>query len=371
MINENTDSNTVSKYHNEIDFMVIFDKIKKSKKILLISIASGLVLGLFLALIIPKSFKVTTTMLPQSESDTGLGKFSSLAAMAGFDLNIGGSTTEISPVVFPQIVESETFLAKLMYSKYKFAKVSEPVCLYDYYKKIKKPGFFDIVTRYTIGLPGLIKDSFKKKNDIKKVSEVEKIPEFSKDEEEILQFMKSNITLMVNKKEGYLTLTCIMPEALLAAQVAEKAQLLLQETITDYKTKSAREQLDFIQQRFNEKKADYRECQQRLAFYKDRNQNMGTAAANAELDRLQGEYDISYAVYSELAKSLEQSKIQVKRETPVFAIIKPVVVPREKYKPRRSLIVAVLTVLGGVIGLSYIFGKEYLDFIKNKNSSKV
>lgn len=366
-MNENKEITELNQHKNEIDFMVLLNKIWGGRKIIIICVSAGIVLGLMIALLSPKSFKVITTMLPQSESESGLGKFSSLAAIAGFDLNLGTSSTEISPVVYPQIVQSEIFLAELMYSKFSFSKVDHPVSIFDYYTKIKKPGILEIVQKYTIGLPVLIKMSMKKSGSIKKNDCG--IPSFTEDEENLLIFLKSNVTLVVNKKEGYLTLTCIMPEALLAAQVAEKAQKLLQKTITEYKTQSSTEQLVFIEQRYKEKKDDYQKVQDRLAFFRDRNQNVSTAAAKTELDRLQGEYDIAYSVYSELAKSLEQTKIQVKRQTPVFAIIKPVVVPREKFKPKRSIILLMWTLIGGIAGLGIVFGKKYYLIIKNKSKN--
>ena len=46
----------------------------------------------------------------------------------------------------------------------------------------------------------------------------------------------------------------------------------------------------------------------------------------------------------------------VKKETPVFSIIEPVRVPVEKSTPRRTLILMVSMVLGGVFGFVVLYG---------------
>lgn len=364
-MNEKKETSTLPVSRNEIDFMIILNKLWEEKKIILIATIAGVVFGFMIALFSPKEFKVVTTMLPQSESESGLSKFSSLAAIAGFDLNIGEGGTEISPVVYPQIVESAPFLEELMNTPFKFSKVDHPVSIFEYYIKIKRPNIFELIKTYTIGLPGVIKMSMRKSVPVEKTSD--DIHMYTEDEDAIMQSLKSKVLLTVNKKEGYLTLTCTMHEAMLTAQVAAKAQQLLQKTIIEYKIKSATEQLKFVEQRYKEKKADFEKAQQKLAWFRDRNQNMSTAVAKTELERLQSEYDISYSVYSELAKLQEQSRIQVKKKTPVFTVIKPVVVPIEKFKPKRMTILVIWTLLGAVVGAGIVFGKEYLTYLKRKS----
>jgi uncharacterized protein involved in exopolysaccharide biosynthesis len=94
--------------------------------------------------------------------------------------------------------------------------------------------------------------------------------------------------------------------------------------------------------------------------------------ALTDVERLQGEYSIALNVYNELAKQLEQAKIQVKEETPVFSVLEPAMIPREKSKPKKPMIVAIWLFLGGILGVGIVFGKGYLKEIKSKwNESPV
>ncbi len=150
------------------------------------------------------------------------------------------------------------------------------------------------------------------------------------------------MTLNVNDKEGYLTLTSNFHQALLSAQVAQKAQKLLQDYITQFKIEKATAQFHFIEERFNEKKREFESAQRRLASYRDANKNISSAVAQTELEKLENEYQLAFEVYSELAKQLEQARIKIKEDTPVFSVIEEVVVPIEKSKPKRSLILMIL-----------------------------
>ena len=153
---------------------------------------------------------------------------------------------------------------------------------------------------------------------------------------------------------------------MLSAQVADQARELLQKYITRFKIEKASDKLSFIEQRYEEKKKEFEKAQIRLASFSDQNKNVTSAVARTEESRLQGDYTIALNVYNELAKQLEQAKIQVKEETPVFSILEPAMVPREKSKPKKPLIVFIWLFLGGIIGTGMVFGKVFLKDIKEK-----
>lgn len=351
---------------NEIDYMQILKKLWKDRRFLIWGIAGGIILGLVLAFTTPKQYKVVTTMLPQTESESGMGGLSSLAAIAGFDIDLGGSSSDISPVIYPQIVESEPFQLSLMHTKYNFKNIKQPITLYNYLTKYSKPGIIDLILKYTIGLPAVIKESFQKKGaPVKQVEDG--MIHMNKDEEAIAKYLKRSVTLIINKKEGYLTLTSVFGESLLTAQIAKRAQDLLQENITTYKTKKALEQLEFLNKRCNEKRSEYESAQSRLASYKDRNLFVTTATGSSEQERLENNYNLAFSIYSEISKQLETAKIKVKRVTPVYVILKPVVVPLEPFAPKKTIILIMNMIIGCLLGALVVFVKHYRKFLKDSN----
>jgi len=74
-------------------------------------------------------------------------------------------------------------------------------------------------------------------------------------------------------------------------------------------------------------------------------------------------------VYQELAKQLEQAKLQVAKDTPIFSTLKPVTIPTERSAPKRSLIVVIWAFLGLVISVGYVLVKAPVqDIWKEINS---
>jgi uncharacterized protein involved in exopolysaccharide biosynthesis len=157
-----------------------------------------------------------------------------------------------------------------------------------------------------------------------------------------------------------------MQEAGAAAQLGQRAQELLQQYITEFKIKKAKANLDFIQLRFDETTKKFEAAQEKLASFRDRNKSVTLATARTEEERLTSQYNLIYSIYSELAKQLEQAKIQVKQDTPVFTIIEPVSVPTKKSKPNRQMILFIWLFLGGIAGTGIVFGKGFIEPLKNK-----
>ena len=60
---------------------------------------------------------------------------------------------------------------------------------------------------------------------------------------------------------------------------------------------------------------------------------------------------MAFEVYKGLATQLEQAKIKVKEETPVFSVLEPVMVPIDKSKPKRKIILGVFIFIGILFGL--------------------
>ena len=355
---------------DEIDLIMLAKKIWDGRKLIFWTVLIFMALGLFIALFSPKEFTASSTMVPQlSTNKSTLGGLSSLAAMAGFNLDMNMETTELSPLIYPQIVSSVPFHLELMETTFNFKDVDHPVTLYEYYMDYAKTDVISIIKKYTIGLPEIILSTLKNKTEkpLPAVSGDELLNApiaLTTDQEKIRKFLSKRISLDPNEKEGYVVLKVIANDPDLAAQVAFKAQSLLQKYITEFKIKKATAQLNFVIQRYAEKKKEFEKAQNNLAVFVDRNKNVTSAVARIEQERLQNEFKLAFDVYSQLAQQLEQAQIKVKEDTPVFSIVKPITVPLEKSKPNRPFILIIWTFLGIFIGIGWIFGKYFIQSVK-------
>jgi len=137
----------------------------------------------------------------------------------------------------------------------------------------------------------------------------------------------------------------------------------MQNFITEFKIEKTKANLQFIQGRYDEIKAEFEKAQVSIAVVSDRNKNFTSVRPKIEFDRIQTRYTNAFSVFQELAKQLEQAKIQVKKETPVFAFVQSVFVPSQKSKPNSLMIPIKWIMLGGIIGIAVVFGKGYLRTI--------
>jgi uncharacterized protein involved in exopolysaccharide biosynthesis len=71
------------------------------------------------------------------------------------------------------------------------------------------------------------------------------------------------------------------------------------------------------------------------------------------------EVDLSYNLYSELAKQLEEAKIKIQRETPIFKVLEPAQIPVIKSEPKRSVMVLGIAFLGMILSIFIVLIKNY------------
>lgn len=358
----------IEKDEDEIDLIALAKKLWSGRKTILMATLIGTVIGVFVAIVTPPEFTVKTIMVPQTASKSQAGGLSGLAALAGIDIGTSLQTGEISPILYPQIVSSTPFKLELMNTPIKFKDVDQPVSLFDYYTQYQKPAVLGTIQKYTLGLPGMIVGAIKGKKDEEVYGKDEKgnMIVLTKDQNEICKALDEIIILEVDAKQGYLTLVCIMPDAFAAAQLAQIAQELLQREIIRFKVQKSQADLEFIQERYNEVKAQAEGYQVNIAQNTDKYKNLTSAVPQVQTTRIQTKYGVANTVFQELAKQLEQAKIQVKKDTPVFTIIQPVSVPVEKSKPNRPLLLVIFVFMGAVFGVVLIFGKVFMLNIRTK-----
>lgn len=351
---------------DEIDLMAIAKTIWSGRKTIIISILIGAILGVFIAIQTPNEYTASTIMVPQTGSKNQSG-LSSLASLAGVDIGMA-ENAELSPVLYPKIVNSIPFKLELMNTKVTFSNYDKPITLCDYYSAKKKPSLLGIIRKYTIGLPGVVLGMFKKApQELTLAKETINQPiNLTRKQYEVKKALDACISLVVEKKEGYLTLFVRMPEALAAAQIAKKSQELLQRDITRFKIEKSKANLKFIQERYDVAKVEAEGYQVNIAANTDRYKNLTSNIPQVNTTRIQTKYGIANNVYQELAKQLEQAKIQVKKDTPVFTIIEPVSVPLERSNPKRSKILFVWIFIGSLTGVCIVFGKKYFALFKEK-----
>lgn len=357
--------NNIPQEEQEIDLVALVKKMWLNKGLIIKLTAVFMVLGLLVALFSSKVYTTSCDIVPQTSKGAKGGGMSSLAALAGINLNDGQSGAELSPLVYQNIMNSTSFRKELMQTKIDFEEAGRPVSFYEYYtsEEFNKPTVLSYIMKYTIGLPGVIMGAIRGEQpepDYSSLGGASAIETISKDDFKAMSILESCISMTLDNKNGYLTITANMPEALAAAQLAQASVELLQKYITKFKIEKVQSNLDFVQERYNEAKGNFEDIQSRRAKFRDANHNSVKYAARVEQEKLDAEYTLAMNLYSELATQLEQAKINVKETTPILTVIRPVTVPYKKSKPQRAMILLAFTFLGFAAGAGLVLVSQTL-----------
>lgn len=368
--NQEPQAQTADVQEQEIDLIALIKRLWKKRMFVIYVTLAFMVLGLMVALFSKKEYTATTVFVPQTSRQGVSSSMSSLASLAGINLGQVGGGESLSPAIYPQLLSNVDFIKELMYTPIKFEEWPEKVTLFDYYtnEDYNKPTFFGTVKKYTLGLPGVIIKAIKgsNKEEADSAAADGPLPVFTEKEYACKQVLTNLVSITINDKDGYVELSASMPEPVAAAEVATAAFNLLEKYITEYKIEKAKATLDFVNDRFAEAKADFEEKQKELASFRDANRMLTTATSQIAQERLEREYELANTIYTELARQKTQVELQVKEDTPVLSVVQPVVVPFEKSKPKRAIILIAFTFLGGCLGCASVFG---FDFIKHQGSS--
>ena len=347
----------------EIDLVEVVRKLWKNRKLILKITVVFMVLGVLVALFSPKEYTAGCTMVPQSGDKKVGGNLSGLASMVGINLGGASGGEVLSPTIYPKIVASIPFKKDLMVTPLKFEGYAQPITLLDYYTKdeYQKFSLGHAIVKYTVGLPGVIMSAIRGEDTTRiSAGKGSAIQSLSKDEKKMAEMLNKMISLNVNDKDGYVQLSASLGEPLAVAQLAERAQELLQTYITDFKIEKVKSNLTFVEQQYDAAKKRYEKMQDSLARFRDANKSFSSAVAKTQEEALTNKYNLAYSVYSELAKQMEQAKIAVNETTPILTIVEPVVVPMERSKPKRGLICVLFTFLGGFAGVGTVLALPFV-----------
>ncbi len=356
--------------NGDLDFISLIKFIWNSRKIIFYTVAICIFFGLLVAFLKPVMYKASATLLPSTQKQSSsLGNLSSLASMTGLNLgSIIGQTEGISIDIYPQIVNSYPFLNDFIHEKFMFEDFDESISIYDYVVSdtVNSKGGSKLF-QYTLGLPWTIKEALFSKKEKRITKEIDYgVINLTDEELMAINLARDLLQIEVEKKTGLVNVSALAEEPILVAQYVQKGVALLQNYIIAYKTKQVKQNLDFVQERYDEKKKEYELVQNKYFNYKDSHRNVISERVDSDFQILSDEYDIASAVYKSIAQQLEQAKIAVKEQTPVFAVLEPVKVPTNKYSPNRKIILVLSVFVGVFLGICIVFVKNFFGILNLK-----
>ena len=330
----NTNSN------DEIDLIDLLKKLYYSRKLIIYITIIISIIGIAFSLLSPVKYNSTTVFITQNQ-ETGSSSLSGVASLVGINLGSGSFGGEIPPTMYPQIIQSVKFKRLLLN---KVIDDKNNITLENY-----------IANHYSI-----------KEVEEQNISDLW----MTLSEEKYFKILTEILSVSVNLKDGFISISCEMPNAEYSAKIAKLSREILQNIIIENKIETARQNLIFSEGQLREKKKEFDDIYSKLAFFSDSNLNSINSFVLNEKNKLESEFRIISAVVEELSKQVEQAKLQLKKDTPVFSTIQEAVIPINRSSPKRTQLVIIFGFVGFIISSLVVLVREPLKniFLEIKNN---
>lgn len=368
---EQTSEKETKQLHNnhndeeiEIDLMDLLRKVIGIRKKIYKAAGIGLVIGIIVAISIPKQYTVEVTLSPEMGNNKGGGLSGLAASFLGSGVTMGDGTDALNASLSADIVSSTPFLLELSAMEIPISK-NEVMALSIYLDEESSPWW-----SYVIGFPGMVIGGVKSlftggDEPISYDKASQGAIELSKKELKKIETLKKMISASVDKKTSMTSVAVTFQTPRVAAVVADSVVKKLQEHIIDYRTSKAKEDCGYLEKLFKERQQEYYAAQQKYADYLDSHDNIILQSVRAEQERLQNDMSLAYQVYSQVASQLQVARAKVQEEKPVFAVVEPAVVPLEPSGTSRKIYVLVFIFLSVCIVIFWnLFGKDFLNKFK-------
>ena len=348
----------------EIDLMELLRKVVGIRKKIYKAAGIGLIIGVIVAISIPKQYTVEVTLSPEMGNDKAGGLSGLAASFLGSGVTMGDGTDALNASLSADIVSSTPFLLELSAMEIPVTK-NEVMTLNTYLDEETSPWW-----SYVIGFPGMViggvKSLFTEEDEIASFDKTSQgAIELSKKETEKIETLKKMIAAAVDKKTSMTSISVTFQNPKVAAVVADSVVKKLQEYIIDYRTFKAKEDCIYLEKLFKERQQEYYIAQKKYADYLDSHDNIILQSVRTEQERLQNDMSLAYQVYSQVASQLQVARAKVQEEKPVFAVVEPAVVPLEPSGTSKKIYVLAFVFLAVCIVIFWnLFGKDFLNKFK-------
>lgn len=350
----------MEKKEGYINVSEILKAVLSKKKLFLISIPIAIVVSSLIIICVPRSYTASAMLVPEVENSMDMGSVGSLASSFGIDLNNMSGTDAISPLLYPELLNDNGFVASLLKIQVETQDGTLKCSYYEYLKKHQK------IAWWTKAM-GVVKRIFKSKETNAKrknfKDEFENPYYLSKDEDDIVGAVRSLIGLTVDKKTGVITIHTEAQDPLICKSLADSVSSKLQVFITNYRTQKARHDVEYYKSLTAKTKTDYEKARQLYGSYSDSNMDIVLESVRSKQTDLENDMQLKFNAYTAMVTQLQASEAKLRERTPAFTTLQGASVPVKPAKPRRMIFVLAITILVFVGDLTYVLK----DYILGKN----
>ena len=327
----------------EIDIIALLRAIKDNKLWMGVTMGIFGIIGLAVAFGTPKEYRTSVMLAPETATSNSLtSNISSLASMVGMDMDFGNSNDAIYPELYPDLIQSTDFLVSLFPVTVETKDGSLTTDYYDYLNNHTRKAWYRKPAEWLANLVEKMKgDDSGAPTDDSRVNPFR----LTKKQYNVAHKIGKSIDCSVDRKTSVITIEVTDQDPLISATMADSVRNRLQNFITEYRTKKARNDLAYMERLFAEAREQYVKARQQYASFSDTNQDLMLQTFKSKQDDLENDMQLKYNAYTQIYEQLQLSKAKVQERTPAFTVIKGAAVPVKPAGPKRMIFVAAMLFL--------------------------
>ena len=321
------------------------------KKWLKVCLLFFIFLGFLASFTTNNEYQGNVVVLPELGSSSTPSLSANIAGLSSLlgVTSSGSQTGGFGPDLYQEIIESQPFLSELVTTKFAgITKTKDSITLLSYFKEGEHRNVVSASFAFVKEIPDNIQALFTRSSSLASVNEIDFIkkeitPALLRANEvppivqidgakmNVMNIVKNRVKIEMKGRE--ITISVKMPEPILSAEVCKLVLEKLIEYVSTYKTAKQRDNLAFLQQTKAEAELKYKQAQQNVAGFKDNSMGVIFQSVQTREQVLQNEMNLAFSVYNQFAMQVEQAKIELKKESPIFSTLNPIEIPSSKSEP--------------------------------------
>jgi capsule polysaccharide export protein KpsE/RkpR len=334
---------------------------KEKVHLLIITMACLAAIGILIFVTTPDSYQIHTVLLIESQESSGsAGGLGSLAQLSGISLGGGSADAAfLDPALYPVIVQSKPFLEELMKTRVKSELYPDSVSLFKYMVETKPE---NSLSKFLKSPASIFKSPITVDSNQYDSLQSPERERFAPLEVYAMGQIASRIA--VSPEGSLLNLDTEMPEADLSFQFSKKVKKLIEKYSSRYVLEKQSNQVSYLEGQYIVAEKNYKEAQNTLTKYRERNQGITLESLKAVEQNLNAEYSLKFELFRTISQELELAKVKLNSLKPIFSQIEPPYVPNRPTSPRLPMTLAFSIVLGFFLGLAVIAASYILAYFK-------
>lgn len=345
------------------DIFAYFSRLKKAKwsLIIILLLFGGLSIGF--AFSIPRIYKSSVMLAPETSGGNSLSSsLSSMASLVGLNKNFMNSEDAIFPEIYPDVIQSTDFIVGLFPVKVQ-SKDGKIKCDYYTYMSTKQKGSWLDEFKNFISKK-LASDNASDAKATKKGSKEGPDPfRLTKKESEVAMNISSSIKCSVDKKTTVISIEVTDQDPLIAATMADTVMNRLQTFITDYRTKKAVRDCEYMRGLYETAKEEYTEARKQYAAFCDANQDVVLQEVQSQIEEMENDMQLKFNAYTQLTEQLQMAEAKVQERTPVYTIVQNASVPAKHSNTSKIVILIGFLFLGFIFHQFGMFCRHWKDIL--------